>query len=157
VRRRTRPLSLLRAARRPLAEARGACENAAAMPGFLLRLLVTALGLWAADALLDGVRISGPLTLLLAALLLGFVNAIVRPLVVILTLPITLVTLGLFLLVVNAAMLGLVALLLPGFHIAGLFSGICAWLIVSLTGWLAAQFIGPRGRYEVLVVDRRRD
>ena len=90
----------------------------------------------------------------LAALLLGVVNAVVRPLVLVLTLPITLVTLGLFLLVVNAAMLGLVAGLLPGFGIAGIWSAIGAWLIVSVTGWLAAQFIGPRGRYEVLVVHR---
>jgi putative membrane protein len=124
------------------------------MPGFLLRLLITALGLWLADTWLDGVQINGTMTLLVAALLLGFVNAVVRPLIVILTLPITLITLGLFLLVVNAAMLGLVAALLPGFTIAGLFSGIAAWLIVSLTSWLAAQFIGPRGRYEVLVVQR---
>ena len=50
-----------------------------------------------------------------------------------------------------------VAALLPGFVISGLFSGIGAWLIVSLTSWLAAQFIGPRGRYEVLIVDKRRD
>jgi putative membrane protein len=124
------------------------------MAGFVLRLLITALGLWLADTLLDGVQIHGTMTLLVAALLLGFVNAIVRPLIVLLTLPITLITLGLFLLVVNAAMLGLVAAMLPGFTIAGLFSGIAAWLIVSLTGWLAAQFIGPRGQYEVLVVHR---
>jgi putative membrane protein len=124
------------------------------MPGFFLRLLITALGLWLADALLDGVTITGTFTLLLAALLLGVVNAVVRPLVLVLTLPITLLTLGLFLLVVNAAMLGLVAGLLPGFRIAGIWAAIGAWLIVSVTGWLAAQFIGPRGRYEVLVVHR---
>jgi putative membrane protein len=124
------------------------------MPGFVLRLLITALGLWLADALLAGVSIAGTFTLLLAALLLGIVNAFVRPLVLVLTLPITLVTLGLFLLVINAAMLGIVASLLPGFQIAGIWSAIGAWLIVSVTSWLAAQFIGPRGRYEVLVVHR---
>ena len=124
------------------------------MPGFFLRLLITALGLWLADALLDGVSVTGTFTLLLAALLLGFVNAVVRPLLLVLTLPITLLTLGLFLLVVNAAMLGIVASLLPGFQIASIWSAIGAWLIVSVTGWLAAQFIGPRGRYEVLVVHR---
>src|ERR1044072_2363349 len=109
------------------------------MPGFFLRLLITALGLWVADALLDGVSITGPLTLLLAALLLGFVNAVVRPLLLLLTLPITLLTLGLFLLVINAAMLGIAASLLPGFQIASIWSAIGAWLIVSVTGWLAAQ------------------
>jgi putative membrane protein len=124
------------------------------MPGFFLRLLIIALGLWLADALLDGVSVTGTFTLLLAALLLGFVNAVVRPLLLVLTLPITLLTLGLFLLVINAAMLGIVASVLPGFQIASIWSAIGAWLIVSLTGWLAAQFIGPRGRYEVLVVHR---
>lgn len=124
------------------------------MAGFAVRLLITALGLWLASRLLAGVTVSGPVTLLVAALLLGFVNAFVRPVVVLLTLPFTLITLGLFLLLVNAAMLGLVALLLPGFQIAGLGSGILAWIIVSLTGWAGSAFIGPRGRYEVVVVRR---
>jgi len=97
------------------------------MPGFFLRLLITALGLWLADALLDGVSVTGTFTLLLAALLLGFVNAVVRPLLLVLTLPITLLTLGLFLLVINAAMLGIVASVLPGFQIASIWSAIGAW------------------------------
>jgi len=79
------------------------------MIGLWLRLLVVALGLWLASALVPGIEVQGLWTLLGAALLLGIVNAVVRPLLVILTLPITLLTLGLFLLVVNAAMLGLVA------------------------------------------------
>lgn len=125
------------------------------MPGFLVRWLITAFGLWLAARLLGGVQISGPFTLLIAALLFGFVNAFIRPVAILLTLPLTLLTLGLFLFVLNAAMLGLVALLLPGFQIAGLGSGILAWLIVSLTGWLASQFIGPKGSVEILVVRRK--
>ena len=82
------------------------------MRGLLVRWAVVALGLWIASAIVPGVRIEGVPTLILAALLLGFVNAIVRPLVVFFTLPLTIVTLGLFLLVVNAAMLGLVAAML---------------------------------------------
>jgi putative membrane protein len=92
------------------------------MSGFLVRLLIAALGLWLAQALVPGVEIHGTGTLLVAALLLGIVNAFVRPLVVLLTLPITIVTLGFFLWVVNAAMLGLVAALLDGFTLAGLGS-----------------------------------
>lgn len=122
--------------------------------GFLLRMLVTALGLWLASVLVPGVEIHGNATLLLAALLLGFVNAFVRPLVVLLTLPITLLTLGLFLWVVNAAMLGLVAALLENFRIAGLGSALLGALVVGFTSWLAAWYIGPRGRYEVLIVRR---
>ena len=124
------------------------------MRGFLFRMLIMALGLWLASSLITGFNISNPLTLALAALMLGFVNAIIRPIAVILTLPITIVTLGLFLLVINAAMLGLVALVLPGFTISGLFAGIGGWLIVWLTSWVANSLIGPDGRVQVIVVRR---
>ncbi len=119
-------------------------------------MLIAAAGLWVASRLLSGVQIEGGGTLVLGALLLGFVNAFVRPLLVVLTFPITLVTLGLFLWVINAAMLGLVAALLPGFGIAGLGSALLASIIVSLTSWVGSSFIGHGGRYEVLVVERRR-
>ena len=91
------------------------------MAGFILRGLIAALGLWAATEMLSGFKIDSPMTLVLAGLLLGVVNAIVRPFALLLSLPALLLTLGLFLLVVNAAMLGLVALVLPGFTIPGGF------------------------------------
>jgi len=125
------------------------------MTGFLLRLLVVALGLWLASELVPGIAVHGLWTLLGAALLLGVVNAVVRPLLVILTLPITLLTLGLFLLVINAAMLGLVAWMFDGFAIAGFWPAFFGSIVVSLTGWLASWFIGPRGRIEVIVARRR--
>lgn len=125
------------------------------MTGFLLRLLISALGLWLASAVVPGVYVAGVGTLLIAALLLGVVNAIVRPVLVILTLPITIVTLGLFLFVVNAAMLGLVAWLLPGFAITGFWPALGASVVVSLVSWLASSFIGPRGRFEILIARRR--
>ena len=125
--------------------------------GFLLRWAICALGLWLADRLLDGISFDSDTTLIAAAFLLGVVNAFVRPIAVLLTLPLTLVTLGLFLLVINAAMLGLVAALLSGFHIAGFFSALAGWLIVSLTSWLASGFIGTHGRFEVMVVERKSD
>jgi putative membrane protein len=65
------------------------------------------------------------------------------------------VTLGLFLFVVNAAMLGLTALLLPGFHVAGFWSALFGSIVVSFVSWLASAWIGPTGRFEVLVVERR--
>jgi putative membrane protein len=76
--------------------------------------------------------------------------------VILLTLPITLVTLGLFLLVVNAAMFGLVAWLLPGFVVSGFFAALFGWLIVSAVSWLASSYIGPQGRYQLLIIERRR-
>ena len=126
------------------------------MIGFLLRLCVVALGLWLASELVPGIEVRGLWTLLGAALLLGIVNAVVRPLLVILTLPITLLTLGLFLLVINAAMLGLVAWMFDGFAIAGFWPAVFGSIVVSLTGWLASWFIGPRGRIEVIVARPRR-
>jgi putative membrane protein len=126
------------------------------MPGFLLRLLVGALGLWLASELVSGIEVHGVWTLFGAALLLGIVNAVVRPLLVILTLPITVLTLGLFLLVINAATLGLVAWMLDNFSISGFWPAVFGAIIVSLTGWLASYFIGPRGRIEVIVVQHRR-
>jgi putative membrane protein len=106
---------------------------------FLLRAAVAALGLWLATELIGGFSIVSPGTLVLAALLLGICNALVRPVLVLLTLPITVLTLGLFLLVVNAAMLGLVALLLPGFAISGFLPALLGSLIVSVTGWIGSM------------------
>lgn len=83
-------------------------------------------------------------------------NAFVRPLIVILTLPITLVTLGLFLFVINALMLELVAALLPNVHVAGFWDALLGSIIISATGWFASSLIGPSGRVEVLVVNARR-
>ncbi len=126
------------------------------MIGLLLRLLVVAFGLWLAAALVPGIEVQGLWTLLGAALLLGIVNAVVRPLLVILTLPITLLTLGLFLLVINAAMLGLVAWMFDSFTISGFWPALFGAIVVSLTGWFASYFIGPRGRIEVIVLRHRR-
>jgi putative membrane protein len=115
-----------------------------------------AFGLWLAAELVPGIEVQGLWTLLGAALLLGIVNAVVRPLLVILTLPITLLTLGLFLLVINAAMLGLVAWMFDNFTISGFLAALLGAIVVSLTGWLASYFIGPRGRIEVIVLRHRR-
>lgn len=124
------------------------------MRQFLSRFFVSGLGLLLADAVLAGVRFDGAASLWIAALLLGVVNAIVRPVIVLITLPITLLTLGVFLLVVNGAMLLLVARILPGFHLEGLGSAILAWIIVGLTGLLANWLFGERPRVEVHTLKR---
>ena len=124
------------------------------MTGFVIRLLVAALGLWLAQALVPGVEIHGAGTLLLAALLLGIVNAFVRPFLVFLTFPITIVTLGLFLWVINAAMLGLVARLLDGFTLHGFGSALLGALVVSITSWIASWYVAPSGRVEVMIIRR---
>jgi putative membrane protein len=124
------------------------------MNGIFLRTLITMLGLLVASALIPGVQIAGTGTFILAALLLGLVNAFVRPILILLTLPITVLTLGLFLLVINAAMFGLVAAMLDNFVVAGLGSAILGAIIVSITSTMASWYIGPSGRYEVLIIRR---
>lgn len=98
----------------------------------LLRLLLSAAGLGLAAVWLDGVQVDHMSTLFWAALLLGVANTVVRPILILFTLPATVLTLGLFLLVINAAMLGLVAWILPGFKLAGFWSALGAWFIVAL-------------------------
>ena len=124
------------------------------MVGFLLRAAITALGLWVASELLSGITFDAPSKLILAAVVLGVVNAVVRPLAFILTLPITVLTLGLFLLVLNAGMVGLVAWLVPGFEVSGFWTAVGAALIVSLVSWAASSAIGTNGRIEVFTVKR---
>jgi putative membrane protein len=124
------------------------------MTGFILRVAIVALGLWLATQIFSGLYFESAGVLLAAALLLGVVNAVVRPVAVILTLPLTLLTLGLFLLVINAAMLGLVALLLSGFHISGFWTAVGAAIVVSLTSWVASGLIGNSGKLEVMTGKR---
>ncbi len=122
------------------------------MTRFVLRAVISAIGFWIATRWVHGMRIDNPGTLVLAGLLLGVVNAIVRPILVILTLPITILSLGFFLLIVNTAMVALVAWMLPGFHIyGGFWSAFATALIVWITGWLGSWLIGPRGKIDVQV------
>ncbi len=118
------------------------------MVGFLLRAAISALGLWVASQLFDGLHFTTTAKLVLAAVLLGVVNAVVRPLAFILTLPITVLTLGLFLLVLNAGMVALVAWLVPGFTIAGFWTAVGTAIIVGLVSWAASGLIGPSGKFE---------
>ncbi len=121
------------------------------MLGFLVRAAIVALGLWVSSAHVPGVRIDGPSTLFLAGILLGVVNAIVRPIAVFLTLPMTVVTLGLFLLVINAGMVGLVAWMLPGMHVAGFWAAFWTSVIVSVVSMIGSWFVGGKGRIQVIV------
>jgi putative membrane protein len=131
------------------------------MKGFFFRLVITGLGLWVAETIVPGVQIDGWGNLVVAALLLGFVNAVIRPIILILTLPLTVFTLGLFILVVNGISVALVAWLMPGFTLSGLWAAILASIVVGLTGWFASAFVGASGRIEryrrIEVTGRRLD
>jgi putative membrane protein len=102
------------------------------MPGFILRTLVTAVALWIAVAIVPGLAARDTATLVMAAILLGLVNATLRPAMVFLSIPLTLMTFGLFLLVLNAAMLALVAWLVPAFTVSGFWAALFGALAVSI-------------------------
>jgi len=125
------------------------------MEGFLIRAVVVGIGLWLASAF-GFVQYQTPLALIGAALLLGVINAFVRPVLIILTLPITLLTLGLFLLVINGLMIELVSWFLsPNFTVAGFWPAFFAAIVVSLTSWVMSGWIGSgqqKGRIDVITM-----
>jgi len=99
------------------------------MKGFLFRLVITALGLWAAETIIPGIHIDRWDHLIIAALLLGIVNAVIRPVILILTLPLTVLTLGLFIFVVNGISFYLVHWLVPGFSVSGLGAAVLGSIV----------------------------
>lgn len=115
------------------------------MPRFLLTWLITAIALLITTFFVPGLYLSGFIPALIAAIILGLVNAFVRPVLILLTLPITLLTFGLFLLVVNAIALGLVAALTPGFQITGLFSAIVGAVVLSVVTWVLQLVVARMG------------
>jgi len=124
------------------------------MEGFLIRAVVVAIGLWLASKIISGIGFDSTGTLIAAALLLGIVNAFVRPVLIILTLPIALVTLGFFLLVINGLMIELVAWFLKGFVVAGFWPAFFAAIVVGLTSWVMSGWVGgpPKGRIDVVTM-----
>ncbi len=113
------------------------------MGRFLVHWFTTALALFVCSRILPGVHVDSYTTLAVAALVLGFVNAIIRPILLFLTLPITLVTLGLFYFVVNGLAFGLAAYLVPGFDVDSIGWAILGSIVVSLISWFLGSF-GPR-------------
>ena len=121
--------------------------------GFLARVLVNALAIYVAATVVRGIELSGLLAALGAGLVFGLVNAVVRPVLVLLTLPLTLVTLGLFLFVLNAFCLWLTSALVKGFEVHGFWAAFWGALLVSVVSWLLTTFLSDRGR--VVVITRR--
>jgi len=115
------------------------------MQGLIIRWLVSALALWLTSALVPGIEVRTAGALLAAAALIGILNAFVRPMIVLLTLPLTVLTLGLFILVINAAMLKLASDLVPGFVVRGWFAAFVGWLVLSLFTFLINVLIGETG------------
>jgi putative membrane protein len=118
------------------------------MRGVLLRWLILTAAVLAASWLLDGIRVSGFSPAILAAALLGIFNAVLRPLLILLTLPLNILTLGLFTFVINALLLLLVSAIIPGFDVLGFWTAVLGALIIGFTSWLLNRFIGSTGRVE---------
>ena len=124
--------------------------------GFLIRLCLNALALLIVSTVIPGIEVRGVLPALSAAFFLGLVNAVVRPILLILTLPLTIVTLGLFIPVINAFLLKLVSLMIQGFEVHGFWSAVFGALLLSIVSGLLSLFINDQGRVEVVVHRHRR-
>jgi putative membrane protein len=118
------------------------------MRGVLLRWLVLTAAVLMAAWLLEGIRVGGILWAVLASALLGILNAVLRPVLILLTLPLNILTLGLFTFVINALLLMIVSSLLPGFEVRGFWTALGGALIIAVASWLLNRFIGPSGRVE---------
>jgi len=112
--------------------------------GFLARTAITAFAFWCAEMLIEGISFTGPFNLVIAAIIFGIVNALIRPVLMLLSLPLNIITLGLFTLVVNAAMLGLTALVMPGMRVSGFWAAFFGAIIIAVVSWLANRTIGDR-------------
>ncbi len=108
---------------------------------FLARLVLNAVAIGAAAWLVPGVQLAGPMPAVIAGILLGFVNALVKPILILLTLPFTLLTLGLFLFVVNAICFALTAALVPGFDLDGFSAAFFGALVVTLVSWVVHALV----------------
>jgi putative membrane protein len=109
---------------------------------FLLRLLIHMVAILIIAYLLPNViRVDGLLAALVAAFLLGIVNAIIRPILVILTFPLTILTFGLFLLVINGLMLWLVAVLVRGFYVNGFWGALFGSILISIVSWILSRLL----------------
>ena len=116
------------------------------MTKFLVRIVAAAVGFWIASRIIPGVHVGGVLSLLIAGLLLGVINALVRPILVLLTLPLTILTLGLFLFVVNGLTVWLVTGLVHGVQIHGFWAAVLTAIVISVVSWLAGGLIGDGKR-----------
>jgi putative membrane protein len=122
------------------------------MRGLVVRWLVSALALWLTSQIVTGVKVDSVAALLFAAVTIGVLNAVVRPFVLLLTLPLNILTLGLFTLVVNAMMLWMAGKVVVGFHVDGFWSAFGGWLLLSFFTFAINMLIGENGTIEIVRV-----
>ncbi|MFO7785366.1 MAG: phage holin family protein [Thermodesulfobacteriota bacterium] len=125
------------------------------MLGLAIRWLILTAAITAASFLMGGIEVSGFFSALGAAAILGVLNAVFRPILIILTLPINVLTLGLFTFVINALLLMMVSGVISGFHVHGFWSAVFGSLVISLVSWFLSSFVNSRGRVEYIDMERK--
>lgn len=126
------------------------------MKGLLVRWLMLTVAIMAAAYLLPGIQVAGVLSAFFAAAILGILNALLRPLLLLLTLPLNILTLGLFTFVINALMLMMASGVISGFHISGFWSAVFGSLVIGVISWLLTSMINEQGRMEFITLKKRR-
>jgi len=128
--------------------------------GILVRWLILTIAILLSSYLLDGIHVSGFMSAFIAAAMLGILNAFLRPILFILTLPLTVLTLGLFTFVINAILLMMASSMISGFEVRGFWTAVFGSLVISLVSWLLTSFINERGTWEYTEfkrIDHKRD
>ena len=125
------------------------------MRGILIRWLILTVAILSAAYLLDGMEVQGFTSAFFAAAVLGILNAVLRPVLIILTLPLNILSLGLFTFVINAFLLKMASGVIPGFEVHGFWPALFGSLIISLVSWLLSSLINDRGRVEVIDLKKR--
>ena len=118
------------------------------MKGLLIRWIVSGLSLLLVSYLVPGIEVQGFGYALIAAAVLGVLNAVVRPVLILLTLPLTIFTLGLFIFVINALMLWAMSGIIKGINITGFWPALAGAIILSVIGWLTNSYVDDHGRFQ---------
>ena len=129
--------------------------EAAEMNGLIIRWLTSTAAIIVASYMIDGIRVAGVFSAIFAAAALGIFNAFLRPIALILTLPINIMSLGLFTFVINAVMLKLASGIIPGFDVHGFWASILGAFLISIISWLLNTFIGGQGTVEIIDLKNR--
>jgi len=125
------------------------------MKGLVLRWLILTVAILVAAYLIEGIEVKGFWSAFFAAAILGVLNALFRPILIILTLPITILTLGLFTFVINAVLIMMVSGVIGGFEVHGFWSALLGSLIISVVSWLLSSFINEQGRVGTIDLRKR--
>ncbi|MFO7962715.1 MAG: phage holin family protein [Desulfobacterales bacterium] len=124
------------------------------MHGLFIRWIILTVAILVTSLLLDGIRVSGFLSAVFTAALLGILNAFFRPVLILLTLPITILTMGLFMFVINAVLLMMASGAVPGFEVNGFWSAVFGSIIIGLISWILNLLINQHGRIEYIRFNR---